>query len=134
MLLSCVKQINTTKDGYLALHSKRESRRLHCVLPGTKEQCPNQIHEWCGMMNPNQQDGKTFNDNIKKFCFIFEHQMNPDNLWDSFVTYAYHTNKLTVNSDSIATDKHGANVKVKDLFCNLINKREKMQETCAVAN
>ena len=118
-------------DSFLDVYVSKETKRLDCLLPSTDRVKTKK--DWYSLVDP-AQDSSTFPSNIKKVCFIFEHKLQSDILWPSFVGYVllHHSRCITKDLKLVdKTPKYDKYDNIGALFHNRLSRRRKtFREAC----
>lgn len=118
-------QIDRDIDSFLNVYMSKYAKRLDCRLPGTVATRPMNCKEWYLFLNPNREV-EIFYSNVKKLCYIFEHKMKDDILWESFVGYVLMKRGAWLTSGYIPEGIETTNNKsVRELFKDRVQRRRK---------
>ena len=118
-------QIDRDIDSFLHVYMSKYAKKLDCRLPGTVATRPMNCKEWYLFLNPNREV-EIFYSNVKKLCYIFEHKMKDDILWESFVGYVLMKRGAWLTSGYIPEGIETTNNKsVRELFKDRVQRRRK---------
>ena len=91
-------------DSFVDVHMSKHAKRLDCLLPDHSVQRPKTRKDWYSLVDP-AQNSQTFDSNIKKLCYAFEHNLQSDILWNSFIGYALMCHSLLIDKGTKLLEK-----------------------------